>query len=186
MNEEELNATRIVVQRAVGGVLFNTSNFPAKVQTRLLGQDMSPLNDKLTTAIVNALAGMIRCDYCDGPLPSVRDRSHVPTVPALQRLGFAADKIVCPECVERRRNDGGERHLQSSNTETVPSAIVEVDWAEDETGKPIEGPIGPFYSERAADEWALAAIFNGEWNTARLRPPTPITIPTIEGQTDDR
>lgn len=42
---------------------------------------------------------MIRCDYCNGDLPSVKDRAHIPTVPSLQRLGFDRDKIVCPECV---------------------------------------------------------------------------------------
>lgn len=45
----------------------------------------------------------IRCDYCGDALPSVKDRLHLPTTPDLQRLGFDADKIVCPECVARAR-----------------------------------------------------------------------------------
>jgi hypothetical protein len=49
----------------------------------------------------------IRCDYCGDPLLSVEHRSQVPTTPDLQRLGFSADKVVCPECVDRetRRRD---------------------------------------------------------------------------------
>lgn len=47
---------------------------------------------------------MIRCDYCGDDLPSVRSRADIPTTPNLQRLGFAADKIVCPECVARVRS----------------------------------------------------------------------------------
>lgn len=43
---------------------------------------------------------MIRCDYCNGDLPNVRDRAHIPTPPSLQRIGFDRDKIVCPECVQ--------------------------------------------------------------------------------------
>ena len=63
-----------------------------------------------------------------------------------------------------------------------PKAIVEIEWAEDRTGNAIEGPVGPFDSERLADEWALQAIYNGEWNTATLRPPTPVTITGQEAQ----
>ena len=65
-----------------------------------------------------------------------------------------------------------------------PKAIVEIDWAEDRAGHPIEGPVGPFDSERLADEWALASIYNGEWNTAFLRLPTPATISIQEGQVE--
>lgn len=39
------------IARAIGGVLFNVSNFPEKAQSRLWGQDMKPLNDKLTSAL---------------------------------------------------------------------------------------------------------------------------------------
>lgn len=42
------------ITRAVGGVLFNVMNFPEAVHTRLLGQDMKPLNDKLTDAILTS------------------------------------------------------------------------------------------------------------------------------------
>ncbi|GAB3125841.1 hypothetical protein [Glaciibacter psychrotolerans] len=40
--------------RAIGGVLFNVSNFPKPAQARLLGQDMKPLKDKFTDAILAA------------------------------------------------------------------------------------------------------------------------------------
>lgn len=63
-----------------------------------------------------------------------------------------------------------------------PKAIVEVDWAEDRAGNAIEGPIGPFDSEYLADQWALGTIYNGEWNTAVLRPPTPVTVSVEEGE----
>ncbi|WP_336630761.1 MULTISPECIES: hypothetical protein [unclassified Microbacterium] len=46
---------------------------------------------------------LIRCDYCGDALPSVKSRAHIPTTPDLQRLGFAADKIVCPDCAARAR-----------------------------------------------------------------------------------
>lgn len=48
--DEALEALRTTI----GGVLFNVSNFPEKAQVRLLGQDMRPLNDRLTTAIVES------------------------------------------------------------------------------------------------------------------------------------
>lgn len=42
------------VRVAVGGVLFNVSNFPEAVQTRLLGQDLAPLRGRITAAILTA------------------------------------------------------------------------------------------------------------------------------------
>lgn len=36
---------------AIGSVLFNVSNFPAKAQSHLWGQDMKPLNDKISAAL---------------------------------------------------------------------------------------------------------------------------------------
>lgn len=45
---------RLAAERAIGAVLFNVSNFPEKAQVRLLGQDMAPLNDKLTDAVLSA------------------------------------------------------------------------------------------------------------------------------------
>ena len=44
----------LALQAAIGGVLFNVSNFPERVQSRLLGQDTGPLNAKLTTAVLNS------------------------------------------------------------------------------------------------------------------------------------
>lgn len=46
---------RDAVHRAVAGVLFNVLNFPERAQVRLLGQDMGPLNDKITGAVLDAL-----------------------------------------------------------------------------------------------------------------------------------
>lgn len=58
--------------------------------------------------VIATVTGAILCDYCGGSLPNEKDRAHIPTVPLLQRMGFAADKIVCPECVDRARPaDGG-------------------------------------------------------------------------------
>lgn len=48
--------------------------------------------------------------------------------------------------------------------------IVEIDWAEDENGVAIDGPVGPFLSQRQAQAWGEEAIWNGEWNVARLHP----------------
>lgn len=45
---------REALRIAVGRVLFNASNFPERVQARLLGQDMAPLNEKLTVAVLAA------------------------------------------------------------------------------------------------------------------------------------
>lgn len=39
------------LDRAIGAVLFNVSNFPDRAQTRLLGQDMRPLTEKLVDAV---------------------------------------------------------------------------------------------------------------------------------------
>ncbi len=52
---EEERETRDLIRRAVGGVLFNVSNFPEKVQTALLGQNMGPLNEKITDAVSAAI-----------------------------------------------------------------------------------------------------------------------------------
>ena len=45
---------RLAAERAIGAVLFNVRNFPEKAQVRLLGQDMAPLNEKLTDAVLAA------------------------------------------------------------------------------------------------------------------------------------
>jgi hypothetical protein len=42
------------LDRAIGAVLFNASNFPERVQSRLLGQNMRPLNEKLADAVLAA------------------------------------------------------------------------------------------------------------------------------------
>ncbi|MGO3147105.1 MAG: hypothetical protein ACTIJ6_05435 [Leucobacter sp.] len=50
----------------------------------------------------------ISCDYCGDALPMVESRAHIPTTPDIQRLGFDAEKVVCPECVTRARAVQGE------------------------------------------------------------------------------
>lgn len=42
------------LDRAIGSVLFNVSNFPAPAQARLLGQNMRPLTEKLVDAVLAA------------------------------------------------------------------------------------------------------------------------------------
>lgn len=45
---------RLVLRGIVGHVLRNASNYPEKVSVRVLGQDMGPLIDRTTDAIVAA------------------------------------------------------------------------------------------------------------------------------------
>lgn len=57
--QAEDDARRVVddyaaLDRAIGAVLFNASNFPDKVQTRILGQNMRPLTEKLVDAVLAA------------------------------------------------------------------------------------------------------------------------------------
>jgi hypothetical protein len=52
-NEQAAIAHRL--DSAVGGVLFNVSNFPERAQSRLLGQDIAPLRGKIVTAILGVL-----------------------------------------------------------------------------------------------------------------------------------
>ena len=47
--------TREALRVAIGSVTSNASNFPEKVQARLLGQDMAPLTEKLVDAVVGAV-----------------------------------------------------------------------------------------------------------------------------------
>jgi len=58
MNDAELETRLELVKRidiAIGGVLFNASNFPARVQPYLLGQDVGPLRAKVLDAVLAAL-----------------------------------------------------------------------------------------------------------------------------------
>jgi hypothetical protein len=57
MNEQQTpDAVRAIVDRAVGNVLSNASNYPEPAQVRILGQDTSPLRKKVTNAVLHALA----------------------------------------------------------------------------------------------------------------------------------
>jgi hypothetical protein len=68
--DREVIAHRLDV--AVGGVLFNASNFPERVQSRLLGQDMAPLRGKIVSVILGVI-GDIRI-----PAPSSIAVPHTP------------------------------------------------------------------------------------------------------------
>lgn len=43
------------LDQAIGEVLFNVSNFPERAQSRLLGQDMWPLRQRIVLAVKDAL-----------------------------------------------------------------------------------------------------------------------------------
>jgi len=42
------------LRAAIGSVLVNASNYPAKVSSRILGQDMGPLIERTVTAVLQA------------------------------------------------------------------------------------------------------------------------------------
>ena len=49
--------------------------------------------------------------------------------------------------------------------------IIEIDWATDDEGFDIVGPVGPFDTSDAANDWAYRNIRNGEWNLCKLSSP---------------
>jgi hypothetical protein len=123
----------------------------------------------------------------DQPMITIHP-SHNMIAPAsfLADAGFGQE--TCSQCKTCTCHDQGDTLADPCPAATPPEnreeqnlaeprAIVEIDWAEDRAGNSIEGPVGPFDSEHLADEWALEAIYNGEWNTARLKPPTPVILP---------
>lgn len=68
---------------------------------------LEPYKEDARAALVAAAGAepqAIRSDYCGDALPNVKSRSHLPTTPSIQRLGFDADKIVSPECVKLAHN----------------------------------------------------------------------------------
>lgn len=48
--------TREQIGTAVGGVLFNVSNYPEQAQSRLWGRDIGPLREKVTDAVLAVLS----------------------------------------------------------------------------------------------------------------------------------
>ena len=52
--KEEAMTEHEDLDRAVMGVVANVSNFPEKVQARLLGQNMRPLGDRIIEAVLAA------------------------------------------------------------------------------------------------------------------------------------
>lgn len=61
---------RETVSTAIGAVLFSASNFPERVQSRLLGQDMGPLREKLTQAVMQAVMEA-QATRCCGTCPPI-------------------------------------------------------------------------------------------------------------------
>ena len=57
--DEELHGQ---VRTAVQAVLWNASNYPANVQARMLGQDVSPLTAKVTDAILPLIAETVAAE----------------------------------------------------------------------------------------------------------------------------
>lgn len=53
---EPVTIDREALRRAIQGVLWNASNFPAKVVPHMLGQDVGPLTKRVTDAVIAHLA----------------------------------------------------------------------------------------------------------------------------------
>lgn len=49
-------SVRETAARAAGAVLWNVSNYPERTQAAMLGQDTGPLRDKVTDAVLAAVA----------------------------------------------------------------------------------------------------------------------------------
>lgn len=47
--------SRHAIESAVGEVLWHASNYPEAAQSRILGQDIKPLRDKVTDAVMRVL-----------------------------------------------------------------------------------------------------------------------------------
>jgi hypothetical protein len=105
MSEADRNAAeasaeieRETLRTAVGAVLFNAMNFPENVQARLLGQDMTPLNKKITDAILSR-------GFRLHPAPHITDEA----VEAVARAIFgyeqcARQEKATPELLEAQWN----------------------------------------------------------------------------------
>lgn len=96
----------------------------------------------------------IHCDYCGDSLPSVQHRSHIPTTPDLQRLGFDADKVVCPDCARKPQGEPSDA-LNLDYLETVAKAATPGPWTEfDEEGEAYSRPpaTGAFLVDYGVDE----------------------------------
>jgi hypothetical protein len=87
---------REALDRAIGAVLFNVSNFPEKAQVRLLGQDMGPLRAKLVEAVLSSefarhVTDPIRALHQIGPW-------HEPLGWGNGRNPNGYDHVGCTEC----------------------------------------------------------------------------------------
>ena len=80
------DTTRTDIDRAIGGVLFNVRNFPEGAQSHLLGQNMAPLRQKLTSAVFAALAR---------PSAVVSTREQLQALPLQSVVLTAAGTIAC-------------------------------------------------------------------------------------------
>lgn len=110
MSENEIRAAAVREAAAYLGRIHRNGLVSKRIMLDDLGavayrmeQGMTARGSMRAAAEVRSTE-VIRCDYCGDDLPSVKSRAHIPTTPDLQRLGFAADKVVCPECVARVRS----------------------------------------------------------------------------------
>lgn len=78
-----------VLRVAVGAVLWNVSNYPARAQARMLGQDTRPLTEKVTEAVLAALAarGLLVTDEHDREIAARALREEA------RRVDARADKV---------------------------------------------------------------------------------------------
>lgn len=81
------------MRRAIGAVLFNAMNFPERAQSRILGENMGPLNEKLTNAVLEAGFRLPDSSYDAQAVDNARavlanpySVSHRETIKALSRL----------------------------------------------------------------------------------------------------
>lgn len=89
------------VRTAVQAVLWNASNYPANVQARMLGQDVSPLTAKVTGAILPLIAKAVVAE---------RERLERPCDEEIE----AAGRVLYASWDEWDEDDdraNGERHL---------------------------------------------------------------------------
>lgn len=111
----EVESLRVVVaskNAQVGRIVARNTDALGFVDQTVYANDDNRDDLRWSNAEVLELLGMIRdklstdaiwCDYCGDTLPSVQSRAHIPTTPDIQRLGFSAELVVCPECVSRAR-----------------------------------------------------------------------------------
>ena len=76
--------TREQIDTAVGGVLFNASNYPRQAAPHILGQDIGPLRAKVTDAVLALLSQPTPSAECTCGYGGV----HEPMNPRCERNGY--------------------------------------------------------------------------------------------------